>query len=91
MSNLGLGDLTFRIIGWAIAFLIAIAIMRATFSIGRIVRLLTVIAQELRASNILNDTDWKMRQNGINKEAADSLNAPAPKEYDAVGPGAAKI
>ena len=67
-----------NIIVGVIGFLVGIAITRAVFSIGKIVRLLEVIAQDLHARNLVDGIDDKLV---LTKEVAQELNRPKAALY----------
>jgi hypothetical protein len=72
------------IIGILIAvvlFFIAVVIIRWIFGIGKIIDLLTVIAQELRANNAVENVDARLKGMGIEKSLSKLLNHLEPKEY----------
>ncbi len=72
--------LAFSIFGGVIGFLIAVVIMRWVFSINKIVGLLEVIAQELRARNIADGINDKLEHSKENVNNLNHLFAWAYKE-----------
>jgi hypothetical protein len=72
VNTLGVGGLILGVLGGVFGFLIAVAIMRAAFSIGKIVRLLETVAQELRARNLVDGIEGRLDLK--NEEVVKDLN-----------------
>ena len=87
MSNLAIGTAVFTFFGVVIAFFIAAALLRWIFAIRKIVDLLGVIAQELRASNAVQEIDAKLKEKGIGDQLAKYLNNLVLKQYKAPAEG----
>ena len=79
MGGAGVGTVLFTLIGGLVMFLIGAAITRAIFSINKIVRLLEVTAQELRARNMADGIYGKLV---YNKETVSDLNQLSPAQYE---------
>jgi len=76
-----IGGAAINIILVVLGFFIGAAILRGVFAIRKIVDLLGVIAQELRAANAVGDVDTKLKVKGINEQLGEYLNKVGLKEY----------
>ena len=81
MSNYALGAGVFTFFGAVIGFFIAAFLLRWIFGMRKIVDFLAVIAQELRASNAVQDIDAKLKEKGISDQLARYLNDLVLKQY----------
>ena len=79
MGGAGVGTVLFTLIGGLVTFLIGAVITRAIFSINKIVRLLEVTAQELRARNMADGVYGKLV---YDKETVKDLNQLLPAQYE---------
>lgn len=64
-----------------VAFCLFALFLRWILGINKIVNLLGVIAQEIRASNAVQDVDAKLKAKGVNEKLGDFLNQLGLKEY----------
>jgi hypothetical protein len=77
----GSGMVVFVILVGVVVFIIAVFLIRWIFGIGKIVDLLTVIAQELRARNLSENVIEQLEQKGMTNKLVGMLNKLPPMEY----------
>jgi len=81
MAVFGAGLVVLYVLLGVVVFVVAVLILRWVFGIGKIVNLLGVIAQELRAANAANDVDLRLRAKGMDEKLGKYLNRFELREY----------